>query len=89
MIRLYNSAFYLVFQAGMWKWQIFVKAGSGERVPLPLWPLLSNVENLNVVQFFVKAEAAVALCKNKKIAILALTATLNLTQTLTLTLVPT
>ena len=31
-----------------------------------------------------KAKAAVTLCKNKKIAILALTPTLNLTQTLTL-----
>ena len=44
----------------MWKWQIFVKAeeeaGRGKRVPLllPLWPFLSNIENLNVVQFFVK-----------------------------------
>ena len=34
-----------------------------------------------------KAEAAVTWCKNKKIAILALTPTLNLTQTLTLTLI--
>ena len=39
------------------KQQIFVEAvaGSGKKVPLllPLWAFISNVENLNVVQFFV------------------------------------
>ena len=35
----------------------------------------------------IKAEAAVTLPKNKKIAILALTPILNLTQTLTLTII--
>ena len=29
-----------------------VEAGSGKRVPLPLSPFISNVTNLNVVQFF-------------------------------------
>ena len=43
-----------------WMGQIFVEAeaaaGSGKRVPLllPLWAFISNVKNLNVVQFFVK-----------------------------------
>ena len=45
-------------KTGMWKRkrQIFVEteAGSSKRVPLPLWPFLSNVEKLYVVQFFVK-----------------------------------
>ena len=43
-------------KAGMWKWQIFVEAeaGSGKKVPLPLWSFTSNVKNLNVVQIFVK-----------------------------------
>ena len=44
-------------KAGMrkwWKWQIFAEAGSSKRVPLPFWPFISNVKNLNVVQFFVK-----------------------------------
>ena len=32
----------------------FRGSGSGESVPFPLWPFISNVKNLNVVQFFVK-----------------------------------
>ena len=38
------------------KRQIFeeAEAGSGKRVPLPLWPFISNVKSLNEVQFFVK-----------------------------------
>ena len=50
-----------VFEPGMWKskrqkLQIFVEAeaGIGKRVPLPLWPLISNVKSFIVVQFFVK-----------------------------------
>ena len=51
----------LALQPGMWKrkrWtrQAFVgaEAGSGKRIPLPLWPFISNFKNLNVVEFFVK-----------------------------------
>ena len=32
----------------------FCGSGSGTRVLLLLWPFLSKVKNLNVVQFFVK-----------------------------------
>ena len=32
----------------------FLGTGSGKRVPLPLGPFISKVENLNVVQFFFK-----------------------------------
>ena len=46
------------YRLGMWKKneQIFVEAEaeSGKRAPLLLWPFLSNVENLTVLQFFVK-----------------------------------
>ena len=60
---------YFIFVAGMWKRkrklgaeaveaQIFVeaKAGSGKKVPLPLplKPFISNVNDMNVVQFVVK-----------------------------------
>ena len=41
-----------------WKRQIFVEAeaegGSGKTVPLPFWPFIPKIKNLNVVQFFVK-----------------------------------
>ena len=46
-----------------------------------------EIDNLPTCNFL--AEAAVTLCKNKKIAILAPTPNLNLTQTLTLTLIST
>ena len=51
---------YIALEPGMWKrkLQVFVEAeaGSGKRVPLalPLWLFISNVKNLNVMQFFVK-----------------------------------
>ena len=32
----------------------FRGSGKGKKVPFPLWPIISNVENLNTVQFFVK-----------------------------------
>ena len=49
-----NSKYFVLLNWNLINSGVEAEAGSGKRVPLPLWPFISNVKNLNVVQFFVK-----------------------------------